>query len=97
MQGLWLESAEYFKTGSFGVSYVELKDNRFKIKFPFLVNPSELADNYGQVVNIAETEEKRLIRDGKLQEFNDLFRKIQDLGALDEISEAELKSWTGPV
>ena len=76
---------------------VELKDKRFKIKYPFLVDPCELADNYGQVVNIAETEEKRLIRDGKLQEFNDLFRKLQELGALEEISETELKSWTGPV
>ena len=76
---------------------VELKDHKFQIKFPFLVDPAELADNYAQVVGIAESEERRLERDGKMQEFNELFEKLQVLGAMEEISDHELKSWSGPV
>ena len=56
-----------------------------------------LADNYYQVVKIAEAEERKLDREGRMEEFNELFKKIQDLGAMEEISMEELKSWTGPV
>ena len=31
-----------------------------------------------------------------MEEFNELFRKLQDLGAVEEISEHELRSWKGP-
>ena len=44
-------------------------EEKFHIKFSFLVDPSELADNHNQVVKIAEFEEKRLIQDGKIEEF----------------------------
>jgi hypothetical protein len=76
---------------------VEFKNGRFRVKFPFLVDPSELADNYGQVVRIAESEEKKLNREGRMTEFNELFQKLQDLGALEEISDKELMEWRGPV
>jgi hypothetical protein len=56
-----------------------------------------LADNYGQVVRIAESEEKKLNREGRMTEFNELFQKLQDLGALEEISDKELMQWRGPV
>ena len=76
---------------------VEFKNGRFQVKFPFLVDPSELADNYGQVVRIAESEERKLDREGRMAEFNELFQKLQDLGALEEISDKELMEWSGPV
>ena len=76
---------------------VELKDNKFQIKFPFLVDPAELADNYTQVVRIAESEERKLEKEGRMQEFNELFEKLQVLGAMEEISDQEMKSWSGPV
>ena len=49
--------------------FVEHMEEKFHIKFSFLVDPSELADNHNQVVKIAEFEEKRLIQDGKIEEF----------------------------
>ena len=76
---------------------VEFENNRFKVRFPFLVDPSELADNYGQVVRIAEAEERKLEREGRMQEFNELFQKLVELGAIEEISKKELKEWSGPV
>ena len=76
---------------------VEFKDNRFYIKFPFLVDPGELADNYNQVVRIAEAEERKLEKEGRMAEFNELILKLQELGAMEEISKHELKSWAGPV
>ena len=76
---------------------VEYKDGRFHIQFPFLVDPMELADNYYQVVKIAEVEERRLEKEGRMNEFNELFSKLQELGAVEEISDHELKTWGGPV
>ena len=61
------------------------------------MDPSELADNYRQKVQIAEAEKRKLEKEGRMEEFNDLFKKLQDLGAIEEITEHELKVWTGPV
>ena len=66
-------------------------------KFPFLVDPKELADNYGLVIKIAEAEERKLEREVRMNEFNELFQKLKDLGALEEISAKELQEWSRPV
>ena len=76
---------------------VEFTGGRFHIKFPFLVDPNELSDNYNQVVRIAESEERKLLRDGYMDRFNELFTKLEDLGVIEEISKAEMSAWRGPV
>ena len=48
-------------------------------------------------MKIAEAEERKLDREGRMNEFNELFQKLQDLGALEEISDKELMEWSGPV
>ena len=75
---------------------VEFEEGKIKVKFPFLVDPHELANNYHQVVRIAESEERKLEKEGRMNQFNELFQKLQDLGAVEEISEHELRSWKGP-
>ena len=89
------------KKEAFELEYIEkcvdFKDGRFHIQFPFLVDPHELADNFHQVVKIAEVEERRLLKEGRLDEFNELFLKLQKLGAVEEISSFELRSWSGPI
>ena len=89
------------KQEAFELEYIEkcvdFKDAKFHVKFPFLIDRKELADNYGQVVKIAEAEERKLDREGRMNEFNELFQKLQDLGALEEISDKELMEWSGPV
>ena len=49
---------------------VQFKDGKFHVQFPFLVDPKELADNYHQVVRIAQAEERKLEREDKMKEFN---------------------------
>ena len=92
---------ELSRQEAFELEYIEkcvqFKDGKFHVQFPFLVDPRELADNYNQVVRIAQAEERKLEREGRMKDFNDLFQKLQDLGAMEEISEHELRSWTGPV
>lgn len=75
---------------------VEFKDGKFHVKYPFLVDPKELSDNYNQVRRIAESEERKLEKEGREDEFNQLFQKLQDLKAIEEISESEIQAWTGP-
>ena len=74
---------------------VEFKDGIFHVRYPFLVDPKELSDNYNQVRRIAESEERKLEKEGRVQEFNQLFQKLLDLKALEEISESEVQAWTG--
>ena len=76
---------------------VDFKDGRFHIQFLFLVDPHELADNFHQVVKIAEVEERRLLKEGRLGEFNELFLELPKLGRVVEICNFELRSWSGPV
>ena len=76
---------------------VEFKEGKFHIQFPFLVDPKELSDNYRQVVRIAESEERKLEKEGRMDEFNELFQKLQDLGAIEEITDSEILAWKGPV
>ena len=76
---------------------VEFKEGKFHVRFPFLVDPKELSDNYNQVVRIAESEERKLNKEGRMGEFNDLFQKLEDLGAIEEISDSEMIAWTGAV
>ena len=75
---------------------VEFKEGKFHVSYPFLVDPKELSDNLNQVKRIAEAEERKLEREGRVDQFNNLFQKLQDLGALEEITESEMKAWTGP-
>ena len=78
-------------------SCVKFSEGKFHVKFPFLVDPCELSDNYNQVIRIAEWEERKLEKEGSLDKFNELFQKLQDLEAVEEISDHELKSWSGAV
>ena len=62
-----------------------------KVRYPFLQDPRILRNNYRRVLRIMETTEKRLAKLGKTEEANELFHKLVELGALEEIGAAELK------
>ena len=49
---------------------VEFEEGKIKVKFPFLVDPHELANNYHQVVKIAESEERKLEMEGRMNQIN---------------------------
>ena len=52
--------------------------------------------NFNQVKRIAEAEERKLEKEGREERFSELFQKLQYLRALEEISESEIRAWTGP-
>jgi len=70
--------------------------NHFVVSYPFTHDPSILPNNKGQVIKIAEREEKRLSKSNLLDAFNKEFCKMIAHGALVELQDAELKQWDGP-
>ena len=48
----------------------------FHVQYPFLDDPQTLPSNRGQVVKIAEREEKKLLKEQLLQQFNSEFDKM---------------------
>jgi hypothetical protein len=59
--------------------------------YPFFIPPTELKDNYQQVKTYTERMEKRLIKQGRVEEFNSQFRDTVERGVFRELSEEELK------
>ena len=69
----------------------------FTVEYVFLEDPAKLSNNIGQVIRIAESEEKKLVRDGLVEEFNMKFKEMIELGTIREISQHEMDIWKGPV
>ena len=59
------------------VSYDEVEEV-FKIKYPFTEDPSILSNNFQQAVKIAEREEKKLIKENLLGNFNTEFKQMME-------------------
>jgi hypothetical protein len=69
---------------------------KWTASYPFFIPPSELKDNYQQVRTYTERMEKRLIKQGRVEEFNSPFRDTVEQGVFRELSEEELREWKGP-
>ena len=69
----------------------------FRVKYPFLEDPSILSNNVRQAVKIAEREERKLNKEHLMDEFNEEFEKMISHGALVELSPDRMESWAGPV
>jgi hypothetical protein len=89
------EAAEY-KLIEEGIKFDE-NLGRFRVQYPFIDDPRKLSNNYRQVVKIAESEEKKLAKEGLTEEANRLFDKMIDVGAVGELTQAEQDLWDGPV
>ncbi len=70
---------------------------KWTASYPFFIPPSELKDNYQQVKTYTERMEKRLIKQGRVEEFNSQFRDTIERGVFRELSEEELREWKGPL
>jgi hypothetical protein len=70
---------------------------KWTVSYPFFIPPSELKDNYQQVKTYTERMEKRLIKQGRVEEFNSQFKDTVERGVFRELSEEELKEWKGPL
>ena len=49
------------------------------------------------MVKIAESEERRLAKENLTEQANKLFDKMLDVGAVADLSKAEMDMWEGPV
>ena len=78
------------------IHYVE-GENCFQVEYPFLDDPKILSENRGQVIKIAQREERKLEKEGLLQHFNEEFDKMLAYGAVVELSEEDMHIWTGAV
>ena len=72
-------------------------DKVYRVEYPFLEDPSVLTNNFNIVSKIAMREEKKLVKEGLLNEFNAEFDKMIRHGALVELSEDCMNAWRGPV
>ena len=68
----------------------------FEVQYAWQDDPAKLSDNLGQVIKIAESEEKKLAKEGLTEEFNEKFEEFIKLGTLEELSQHEMDSWVGP-
>ena len=69
----------------------------FYVQYPFLDDPNVLPSNRGQVIKIAEPEEKKLMKECILQQFNAEFDKMLAENVIAELTEQEMNMWEGPV
>ena len=69
----------------------------FIVDYPFIEDPAVLPMNIGQVIKIAEREEKKLQKEGLMESFYLEFNKMTNCGALVELSKVDLELWKGPV
>jgi hypothetical protein len=94
-------AVSYKEDQEFHVILEGLKFNEERRKwtasYPFFIPPSELKDNYQQVKTYTERMEKRLIKPGRIEEFNSQFRDTVERGVFRELSAEELRDWKGPL
>ena len=68
----------------------------FRVSYAFSDDPNILEENYGQVVKIAARLEKKLIKQGRMEAFNNEFDNMCT-NVLVELSQADIDMWDGPV
>jgi hypothetical protein len=89
------ENAEYEAILNNLVYSQELK--RWTASYPFVEDPNVLVDNKGQALACMRSLEKRLIKQKRLQEFNDVFQETVERGVFREITPEEMEEWEGPI
>jgi hypothetical protein len=89
------ENAEYEAILNNLVYSQELK--KWTASYPFVEDPNVLVDNKGQALACMRSLEKRLNKQKRLQEFNEVFQETVERGVFREISHKEMKEWEGPV
>jgi hypothetical protein len=70
---------------------------KFIASYPFCVSPSVLGDNFRQAKGIMFKQEQRLVKQKRLDEFNEQFHDAVNRGVFRELKEEELSDWDGPV
>ena len=70
---------------------------KWSTSYPFIVSPTILIDNYGQAMACMRSQEVRLKKQGRIDDFNAAFGDIVKRGVFRELTVAENIDWEGPV
>jgi len=70
---------------------------KWTVSYPFVTRPEVLQNNEGQAMACMRSQERRLIKQGRLDDFNKVFQETVDRGVFRKLSEEEKREWTGPV
>ena len=66
-------------------------------EYPHIKDVTKLQDNFGQVVAITTQVEKRLVKLGRREEYDDKVRGYLGRGAFVELEKEEMENWHGPI
>jgi hypothetical protein len=77
---------------------MELDEQRHVVTYhyPLLQDPRILSDNRGQVIAMASGMERRLIRAGQLEAYNEEMAAFIERGVFRELNKEEMDAWDGP-
>ena len=73
------------------------KDGKIHVSYPFKPSAWQQKSNYGQAVAVQSNIEKRLVRDGLVESYDKEMNKAISAGSVVELTEQDMKDWTGPV
>ena len=76
---------------------VTLVNGIIHVRYPFVRDPHCLPNNRAAVVRMAEKQEKRLLKSGHLDYYNEEIQRALDRGAAVKLTDEELANWCGPV
>ena len=72
------------------------KDNSITVSYPWKECVDRLKDNSKQAFMIQTNIEKRMVKAGILERYNDEIQKAINAGTLRKLSMDEMKEWVGP-
>ena len=70
---------------------------KWRTSYPFIISPTVLRDNFGQAAACMRSQETRLKKQGRIDDFNAAFGDIVKRGVFKELTVAENIEWEGPV
>lgn len=73
------------------------QDKKWTAAYPFAIDPQILQDNKFQAVACMKSQEKRLVKQKRMEEFNKVFQETVDRGVFKKLTSEEMEEWKGPV
>ena len=76
---------------------VKLVNGKLHVSYPFIKDPHCLLNNRDTMIKIAESQERRLLKCGHHNCYNDEMQKYIDRGVVVRLSKQEKEEWKGQV
>ena len=76
---------------------VKLVNGQIEVSYYFSRDPHCLPNNRATVIKMAEKQERRLVKIGKMEAYNKEIQKYIDRGGVVKLSKQEMEEWKGPV